>query len=383
MSMIDLKTLTADELKEFVAAEGLPSYRAAQLVRWIYEHRAASIDEISEFSKPLRAKLSAKAYIGSLILLGKQTSADGTIKYLFGLQDGQSVESVLIPDDERLTLCVSSQAGCRMGCRFCITGSLGFKRNLTSSEITDQFICVSRDINRDITVTGAGWTGASGTADNATDKFTGGASPKNDLAPQSGRAVTNIVFMGMGEPLDNLGEVCKSLHALTGMAGFSKRRITVSTAGLAPKISELFKLAPEINLAVSLNATTDEVRSAIMPINKTYNIRLLLDACRALKISPNRRITFEYVLLGGVNDTAQDARRLKGLLHGLPAKINLIPYNSCAAVVAESEFAPPRHEDVLKFQEILGDAHLTVIIRKSKGADISAACGQLRAGYGG
>jgi 23S rRNA (adenine2503-C2)-methyltransferase len=240
-------------------------------------------------------------------------------------------------------------------------------RNLTSSEIVDQFISVSRDINGDINKMG-----------------------DNGMGEAHGeRAVTNIVFMGMGEPLDNLVEVCKSLHVLTGMAGFSKRRITVSTAGLAPKISELFKLAPEINLAVSLNATTDDVRSAIMPINKTYNIRVLLDACRALKISPNRRITFEYVLLGGVNDTAQDARRLKGLLHGLPAKINLIPFNSCTGAGgkfdagAVAEFAAPRHEDMLRFQEILGDAHLTVIIRKSKGADISAACGQLRAGYGG
>jgi 23S rRNA (adenine2503-C2)-methyltransferase len=350
--MIDLKTLTEGELKAFAASEGLPAYRAAQLARWIYRHRAASIDEITEFSLPLRAKLSSKAYIGSLILLRKQLSSDGAVKYLFGLEDGQSVESVLIPDEERLTLCVSSQAGCRMGCRFCITGSLGFKRNLKASEIVDQFISASRDIER-----------------------------VDERMVE--RAITNIVFMGMGEPLDNLDEVVKSLHALTGMADFSRRRITVSTAGLAPKMAELFARAPEVNLAVSLNATTDDVRNAIMPINKTYNIRLLLDACRALDIAPRRRITFEYVLLGGVNDTAEDARRLKGLLHGIRAKINLIPYNACAGTGCGAEFAAPRHEAVLRFREILGTSHLTVIIRKSKGADISAACGQLRAGYGG
>lgn len=337
--LTDLKALSKQELESFVDRAGLPAFRTKQLLHWIYEKYAGSIGDITEFSKDLRERLSEKAYISSLRLLNRETSKDGTEKFLFGLEDKESVESVVIPDKGRLTLCISSQAGCAMGCRFCLTGELGLRRNLKAHEIVDQIISADRLIMP--------------------------------------RKITNIVLMGMGEPLANFKEVVEALWRMTGLMHISKRRITLSTSGVVPKILELAEKAPRINLAISLNAATDEVRSRIMPVNKKYPLKSLLDACRRFPLEPKRRITFEYVMIAGVNDSLDDAGRIVRLLRGIPSKVNLIPFNPYEG----SEFASPSDEVVLGFQKILSDGKLTALIRKSKGRDIRAACGQLKAGY--
>lgn len=336
MAKTNLLALSADEMKEFVKSLGLPGYRASQLIAWIYEKHVLSFDEMTDISKSHRAALEEAARVGGMALLERKTSEDGTEKYLFGLEDGLSVESVLIPDEDRLTLCISSQVGCAVGCRFCLTAKRGLSRNLKAHEIVGQILSASLLI-----------------------------SPKR---------ITNIVFMGMGEPLQNLKEVSGAVARMTGLMHFSKRKITISTAGYVPGIKKLPGVCPEVNLAVSLNATTDKVRDAIMPINKKYPIKALLDALRNYPLLPRRRITIEYVMLGGVNDTDDDARRLSALLKGIRSKINLIPFNEhegCA-------FKRPPEEKTLHFQEILLKAGKTVLIRKSKGRDILAACGQLR-----
>lgn len=339
MSKTNLKTLSKHELESFILKEGLPAFRSSQLLHWIYERYAQSINEITEFTKELKERLSAKAYISNLALLDRQVSKDGTEKFLFGLEDGESIESVLIPDKDRLTLCISSQAGCAMACRFCLTGELKLTRNLEAHEIVDQVISVSRII-------------------------------------EPGQ-ITNIVLMGMGEPLANFDEVVEALLRMTELMRISKRRITLSTAGIAPKISELAEKAPRVNLAISLNAATDELRNKLMPVNKKYPLKVLLDACRRFPLEPRRMITFEYVMLDGINDSPEDAKRLVRILKGIRCKINLIPFNSYEG----AEFKRPGDEKVINFQKILLDNNFTVLIRKSKGQDIRAACGQLKTGY--
>ncbi|HXX80978.1 MAG TPA: 23S rRNA (adenine(2503)-C(2))-methyltransferase RlmN [Thermodesulfovibrionales bacterium] len=350
---LNLKALTSQQVASFFHNAGLPLFRARQLLHWMYERYAQSIGDITEFSQALRKRLSERSFISVLTLLKRQTSEDGTEKFLFALEDGESIESVLIPDKGRLTLCISSQVGCNMGCLFCLTGTLGFKRNLKAYEIVDQCITVSRII-----------------------------------APER---ITNIVFMGMGEPLLNFDEVVDSLQRMTDLMKISKRRITLSTAGIVPRILELGGAgrsmaktgptphmgAPRVNLAISLNATTDRVRDMLMPINKIYPLKSLIDACRIFPLEPRRRITFEYVMLNGINDSAADARRLITLLTGIPSKVNLIPFNPYEGC----GFRRPSDETVLTFQKILLDARMTTLIRKSKGQDILAACGQLKAGY--
>ncbi|WP_203473803.1 23S rRNA (adenine(2503)-C(2))-methyltransferase RlmN [Dissulfurispira thermophila] len=338
MKKINLKALSKQQLESFIKEYGLPSFRSKQVLHWIYEKYVQSIEDITELSKDLRERLSENAYISNLELLDRQVSKDGTEKFLFGLEDGETIESVLIPDEDRLTLCISSQVGCAMACRFCLTGQLGLRRNLKSHEIIDQIISVSR---------------------------------------LKERAITNIVLMGMGEPLSNFDNVVEALWRTTDLMKISQRRITLSTSGIVPKILELPLKAPLINLAISLNATTDEVRDYIMPINKTYPIKELLNACRKFPLPQRKRITFEYVLLKNINDSPDDAKRLINLLTGIPSKINLIPFNPYEG----SEFQRPDDMQVLNFQGVLIKGHITAIIRKSKGQDIMAACGQLRARY--
>lgn len=339
MPIINLKALSGLELDSFSLENGLPVFRARQLRHWIYEKHAGSLQEITEFSKALREKLSGQARISNLKLKDRLISRDGTEKFLFGLEDEETVESVLIPDKDRLTLCISSQVGCAMGCRFCLTGKLGLKRNLQAYEIVDQIISVKR------------------------------------LMPSV--RLTNIVFMGMGEPLSNFENVVEALWRITELLKISPRRITLSTSGLVPKLLELHKKAPRVNLAISLNATTDEVRDRIMPVNKAYPISRLLETCRRYPLAPGGTITFEYVLLKDLNDTPEDARRLVGLLKRIPSKVNLIPFNPYEG----SGFERPKDETVLNFQKILIGSNIAALIRKSKGQDILAACGQLRAGY--
>lgn len=339
MDKINLKALSKDEIMSYIQGLGLPSFRSRQLIQWIYRRWARTIDEITEFSVSLRRLLSEKAYISNLNIIERQMSKDGTEKYLFKLDDGEMIESVLIPDRDRLTLCISSQVGCAMGCKFCLTGRIGLRRNLKAFEIVDQVISVSRL-----------------------------------MLPKK---LTNIVLMGMGEPLANFDEVVDALWRMTELMGISKRRITLSTSGIVPAMLDLPKRAPHVNIAISLNATTDRVRSEIMPVNKVYPLKRLLEACRSYPLESRRRITFEYILLDSVNDSQKDAERLVQLLRGIRCKVNLIPFNAYEV----AGFRSPSEDKILTFQRILIDRSLTAIVRKSKGQDIKAACGQLRASY--
>lgn len=336
---IDLKSLSREELFSFAKEQALPKYRVDQLLHWMYERYAQDIQEITEFSKTLREDIGKGAYISNLALVTRQRSKDGTEKFLFSLEDGQTIESVMIPDDDRRTLCISSQVGCAMACSFCLTGETGLVRNLKAHEIVEQIISVNRLIS-------------------------------------PGR-ISNIVLMGMGEPLANFDEVVKALWRITELFGISKRKITLSTSGLVPKMLELPGRAPDVNLAISLNATTDEIRDRIMPINKKYPLKMLLDACRLYPLQSQRVITFEYVLIDGLNDTLEDAERLVRKLKSIPCKVNLIPYN----LHEGSRLKRPAQEKVLAFQKVLKDNHMTAFIRESKGQDILAACGQLRGSH--
>jgi 23S rRNA (adenine2503-C2)-methyltransferase len=343
----NFKELSPEELTIFIEELGQKPYRSRQIINWIYKKQAGSFDEMTDLPKDLRDELKKSAYISNLRLLNRQVSIDGTQKFLFELEDSETIESVLIPNIRginKFTLCISSQVGCALRCVFCTTGQMGFIRNLKAYEIVDQVIVASRIEGGDI---------------------------------------ANIVFMGMGEPLNNLNHVAEALRRITELMGISKRRITVSTAGIAPKITELAEKAPKINLAVSLNAATDEIRSKIMPVNKKYPLKELMSACRQFPLSPRRLITFEYVLLDGINDTKADASRLVNLLKGIRAKVNLIPYNPPAPSQKDMVPAFKRSSDekILEFQNVLHKAGITAMIRKSMGADISAACGQLKAKY--
>jgi len=339
LNKLNIKALDKAGIFRFVESLGLPRYRADQLIRWLYKNYAVDIDEITEFSKDLRNILRDVAYVSNIELIKQVNSKDKTRKFLFSLEDMQQIESVLIPDGDRLTLCISSQVGCAMGCLFCQTARCGLVRNLKSYEIVDQIIAVNRIINP--------------------------------------AKVTNIVLMGMGEPLANFDEVVDALWIIVEFLGISKRKITLSTAGIVPKILLLPQKAPEINLAVSLNATTDDVRNEIMPVNKRYPIKSLIDACKKYPLHPARRITFEYVMIDGKNDSPEDAYRLVKLLSGIRCKVNLIPINPYPG--CELKRSPD--EKIIAFQKILLKNNLRAFIRESKGQDILAACGQLRAGY--
>jgi 23S rRNA (adenine2503-C2)-methyltransferase len=337
--LTNLKDLSLEELETLIAGLGKEQYRARQIMRWLYRHGASSVEEMTDLAKELRAELGRTARISSLDSLAVEQSHDGTRKYLFGLQDGNQVESVLIPDDGRLTLCLSVQAGCSMGCRFCLTGMGGFARDLTSGEILDQVLGVVRE-----------------------------------LGP--GEQITNCVLMGMGEPLANYEWVKKALGIMASDLGFSlsRRRITLSTVGLIPQMKRLFAEGVPCRLAISLNAASQKVRTYLMPVAQRYSLSTLLTACRALPLPPRERITFEYVLIQGVNDAEGDARRLTQILRGIRCKVNLIPLNECS----EIPFRRPREKEVLLFQKILMEGGYTTIIRESRGGAISAACGQLR-----
>jgi 23S rRNA (adenine2503-C2)-methyltransferase len=354
----NLKQLSRQELSLFMEKLGQKSYRTNQIMNWLYKKPVLSFDEMSDLPADFREKLKMIAEVSSLNLLSIQSSIDGTHKFLFELEDGETIESVIIPNnrgEQNFTLCLSSQVGCAVGCKFCTTGILGLKRNLKAYEIIDQLVAVKRCIAQEpIDISPASATGS------------------------TGGAVRNIVFMGMGEPFNNFHEVSRALENITGMMNFSKRKITLSTAGIIPGIIKLGESGLGVNLAISLNATTDDIRSRIMPINRTYPLKKLIQACREFPLPPNRRITFEYVLLGGINDAREDAQRLVKLLSRIRSKVNLIPYNSPHD---STELKQPSERRIQEFQNVLRKAGMTVIIRKSMGADISAACGQLKAAH--
>jgi len=326
-------------LEAFIAGLGKEHYRARQIMRWLYRHGASSVEEMTDLAKELRAELGRTARISSLEPVAVERSHDGTEKYLFGLGDGNQIESVIIPDDGRLTLCISVQAGCAMGCRFCLTGKGGFARDLSAGEILDQILGVIRERGRET-------------------------------------KITNVVLMGMGEPLANYARVKQALGIMASDLGFglSRRRITLSTVGLIPQMKRLFAEGVPCRLAVSLNAATQKLRAYLMPIARRYPLSTLLAACRDLPLPPRERITFEYVLIQGVNDAEGDAGRLTELLRGIRCKINLIPLNECSGI----PFSRPREKVILLFQKVLMEEGYTTIIRESRGSAISAACGQLR-----
>ncbi len=337
----NIKSFTPDELALRLVAMGLKKYRATQVFEWMYRNHATTFEEMTNITKADRGLLATAFIISFLSKLREERASDGTRKFLFGLEDSHTIESVLIPDEDRLTLCISSQVGCAQACRFCLTGKNGFTRNLKAYEITDQVLETSRILRK-----------------------------------EGGRGITNIVLMGMGEPLANFDEVIRSLQIITwdrGL-GFSPRRVTLSTDGLVPEIERLGKSGVRVNLAVSLNATSDEVRNRIMPVNRRYPIQELVAACKRFPLEPRRRITFEYVMLKDVNDTEDDALRLAKLLKGIKCKVNLIPFNPFPG----SEFGRPDDTAVRRFQKILLDHKYTAPVRESRGRDISAACGQLR-----
>jgi 23S rRNA (adenine2503-C2)-methyltransferase len=340
----ELLSMTLEQLKAFVAEQlGERPFRAAQIYTWLHQRGATSFEEMTDLSKALRAKLSERARLVPVVKDLEQRSVDGTIKYRFRTHDGRLIESVYMPSEDRRTLCVSTQVGCAMACTFCMTGTLGLKRNLTPGEIVSQVHAVNREVRR-------------------------------EEGHETYRPLTNLVFMGMGEPLHNFENLKKALEILQSQEGpnFSHRHITVSTVGLVPMIERLGQ-ETDVKLAISLNASTDEQRSAMMPVNRKWNIAALLEACRSFPMRQGRRITFEYVLLQGVNDADADAHRLVELLKDIPAKVNLIPYNENPGLGFKS-VGETRAE---AFREILAAGHVAAFIRKNRGRDIAAACGQL------
>jgi len=341
----DLRSLPRAGVEALVHALGERPFRARQLFRWLQRNAAASLGEMTDVPRSLRDALAARTLLTTLERANEQRSVDGTIKWTWRTRDGKLVESVYMPESDRRTLCLSTQVGCAVGCTFCLTGTMGLARNLGPGEIVDQ---VHR-ANRRLVELGVA---------------------------QGPRPLTNLVFMGMGEPLANYESLKIAIELLLSEDGpqFSQRHVTVSTSGLVPMIRRLGEETP-VRLAVSLNATTDAQRDALMPINRRWPLAELLAACREFPLRNGRRITFEYVLLGGVNDGLDDARRLADLVRGIPAKINLIPYNANPGL----PFVAPRPERVVEFQEALAARLLTVVVRKNRGRDISAACGQLAA----
>lgn len=339
MERVDLLDLSPDELTNYITSLGEESYRANQVAGWVYKRGARSFDEMTDLPKALRLTLGDVAQISSITAERVECSIDGTRKYLFRLYDGSRVETVLIPDSGRYTICISSQVGCAMGCTFCLTGTVGRIRNLRTSEILNQFLFVRGDAEE---------------------------------------TITNIVFMGMGEPLDNFDNTVRALKILThpSFVGMSPRKITVSTSGLIPMIEKLGREAP-VNLSISLNAPNDELRSKIMPVNKKYPIRELVEAGLRYPFPRGKRLTFEYVLLKGVNDSPAHARELAKLLSGVDCTMNLIPFNEATPL----PYKTPDARSVATFQQILISSGLRTFVRKSRGRDILGACGQLAALY--
>ncbi|MBE0577488.1 MAG: 23S rRNA (adenine(2503)-C(2))-methyltransferase RlmN [Desulfuromonadales bacterium] len=333
--LVDLKNLSPDALVDFLEGMGKEKFRADQILRWIYLRGVTDFSEMTDLAKSFREEISQRAIISFFTPETIEISSDGTRKFLFRLCDKRSVETVLIPmEGGRNTLCISTQVGCAMQCSFCLTGTFGLERNLTASEIVNQVCAVRKDYS-----------------------------------------VDNIVLMGMGEPLHNLENVVSALKILYASKGFDygPRRVTLSTSGLVPEMLELGQRI-KVNLAISLNATTDEVRDELMPVNRRYPLSELMQACRQFPLAPSQRITFEYILIRGVNDSQADAKRLVKLLHGIKAKVNLIPFNEHAG----SAFQTPDENAIRAFQTYLLDRQIVAIRRAGKGLDISAACGQLK-----
>ena len=335
----NLLGMSRDELEKLAVAQGQPRYRGSQIYRGIYSRRKQDLTNLTDLDLSFRRLLASNFQVGYPRVDADFKSRDGAVRYLLGLEDRQRVEAVYMPEEHRRTLCISSQAGCAVDCRFCFTGLVGLRRNLTAGEIVGQVLAIAT---------------------------------AQHIAPKSR---LNVVFMGMGEPLLNLRHVTKAVNIMadTNGLGIALRRITVSTSGIIPGIYELAREQLRPKLAISLNASTEEQRTALMPLNRKYPLKDLLAACRAYPVRPRERLTFEYVMLHGINDSRADAARVAELLHGIPARVNLIPYNGGEALPYR---ASPLAR-VLEFQQTLVERKVPAFIRISRGRDIMAACGQL------
>ena len=342
---IDLLGLTADALADVIKAEGLPAFRARQIWRWVWRHGVTEFSDMTDLGKPVREVLASKFIISRPLVSSRQVSNDGTIKWLLKFPDGNEAETVYIPEDDRGTLCISSQVGCTLTCSFCHTGTQKLVRNLTVAEITGQIMLAMDELGE--------WP-----------------------ATHEGRKLTNIVLMGMGEPLfnyDNVADAMRITMSNEGI-GLSKRRITLSTSGVVP---EIFKTGEDlgVNLAISLHAVRDDLRNDLVPINRKYPLEVLVDACRNYPgLSNARRITWEYVMLNGVNDSDDDARALIKLIKGIPSKINLIPFNPWPG----SAYVCSSNTRIDRFSKIVMNAGYASPVRTPRGQDILAACGQLK-----
>ena len=335
--MKNIKDYNIEELKKEFLEIGEKPFRAEQVFRWIYKENVESFDDMTNLSLELREKLKQNYTMCIYKILKKQVASDGTIKYLFDVLDGNAIETVLMKYHHGYSLCVSSQIGCKMGCRFCASTGIPFARNLTSGEIVEQLLAVERD-----------------------EKI----------------KISNVVFMGIGEPLDNYDNVVNAIRIINNPKGINigARHISVSTSGLVPKIYQLAEENIQCTLSISLHATTDEKRSEMMPVNNRYNIKELMQACKDYIDKTNRRISFEYALAKDNNDNLEDAKRLVGLLHGMLAHVNLIPINK----IENGKFDKSSNENILRFRDYLNDHGIVATVRRELGSDIDAACGQLR-----
>ncbi|MBK9098110.1 MAG: 23S rRNA (adenine(2503)-C(2))-methyltransferase RlmN [bacterium] len=340
-----IKGLTLKELKEYFISEGEPAFRAEQVFKWMYGDMVDSFDLMSNLPKSLRSKLEENLYTDTLTYLTSEVSpSTGTKKYIFETSEGNKIESVVIPEKKRTTLCISTQIGCPLDCKFCATGLMGYEKNLTAGEIFDQFKLASKDYKES--------------------------------------EITNIVYMGMGEPLLNFKETVKSLEIFAEelTTGISLKKITVSTAGIAPKIKELEETGLKVKLAFSLHSCFEDIRNKIMPINKKYSLKENIDALKSYAAKTNTRITFEYVMLDGINDRDEDIKALARLMSTIPSKLNIIPFNSLehmnpSGLAGKLRSTPM--ERIHTFADKLREKNITVMLRNTQGDDIAAACGQL------
>ena len=335
---IDLTELEPNELRRAIEDFGSPAYHASQIYHWIYKRGITNFNQMTDLSVDLRTILCQKSIINTPQIDERKTSNDGTEKFLIGLRDNRQIESVFIPDTPRQTFCVSTQVGCAMRCGFCLTGRMGLARNLSAGEIVAQVRILSRAVNLENTT-------------------------------------FNVVLMGMGEPLHNYDATLKAIRILCAKSGYSMtpRRITLSTVGIPEALIRLAKEPTIPNLAVSLHAATNELREQLVPVNRAQNLEDIIRACRHFPVSRHRRITFEYVLLSGVNDSVDDAKQLASLLRGIRSKVNLIPLNEAPAI----PYSRPTDVRVDLFSHELSTNGIAVSVRKSRGRDIRAACGQL------
>ena len=335
--MKNIKDYNLDELQEELINMGEKKFRAEQIFKWIYKEKVKSFDEMTNLSIELREKLKENYTMCNYNILKKQESKDGTKKYLFDVLDGNAIETVLMKYHHGKTVCVSSQIGCKMGCKFCASTGIQFVRNLTAGEIVEQILAVEQDIN---------------------DK------------------ISNIVFMGIGEPLDNYDNVIKAIKIMNNPKGLEigTRHISISTSGLVPRIYDLANEKIQCTLSISLHATTDEKRSSMMPVNNRYNIEELMKACKDYIKITNKRISFEYALAKDNNDNLEDAQRLVDLLKGMLCHVNLIPINK----IENGKFSKSTNENILKFRDFLNEHGIVATVRRELGSDIDAACGQLR-----